>query len=48
VLIGGFGAGLAGLFTLGWFYGLDWAAGRMSRLDQAGVEEARRRGRHEP
>ena len=44
LLIGGLSAGLAGLFTLGWFYGLDWAAGRMERLDQTGVEEARRRG----
>jgi hypothetical protein len=43
LLTGGVGAGLAGLFTLAWCYGLDWAAGRMERLDQPKVEETRRR-----
>lgn len=42
-LIGGIGVGLTGLLTLGWFYGLDWAAGRMERLDRAEVEKRRRR-----
>jgi hypothetical protein len=39
----GIGAGFAGGFFLAWFYGLDWAAGRMERLDHSGVDEARRR-----
>jgi hypothetical protein len=39
----GVGIGLAGGFSLAWFYGQDWAAGRMERLDHAGVDEARRR-----
>jgi drug/metabolite transporter (DMT)-like permease len=42
-LVGGIGVGLAGLLTLAWFYGLDWAADRMAQLDQAEVEERRRR-----
>ena len=42
-LVGGVGAGLAGLFTLAWFYGLDWAASRMERLDRSEVEERRHR-----
>jgi hypothetical protein len=39
----GIGVGLAGGLALGWHVGLDWAAGRMERLDHAGVDEARRR-----
>jgi hypothetical protein len=49
ILLGlGIGVGLAGCFSLAWFYGLDWAAGRMERLDHAGVDEARRRLRDRP
>jgi hypothetical protein len=49
ILLGlGAGAGLAGLATLAWFYGLDWAGGRLERLDQVGVDERRRRLRDRP
>jgi hypothetical protein len=46
-LAAGLGVGLAGIFTLAWFYGVDWAAGRMERLDQPEIEEFRRRPEQE-
>jgi hypothetical protein len=32
VLVAGAGTGLAGLFSLGWFYGGDYAAGRIEKM----------------
>jgi len=33
-MVGGVGAGLAGIFSLGWFYGGNYAAKRVEKLSE--------------